>query len=76
MRPGDLVGAIANQAGVSSATIGKVDVRESHSIVEVSPEHRRCCDREGDGHVEIRGRRAVVRRDEERPRREAAERGT
>ena len=25
------VGAIANQAGVSSASIGKVDVRESHS---------------------------------------------
>ena len=39
VRPGDLVGAIANQAGVTSASIGKVDVRESHSVVEVSPRH-------------------------------------
>jgi ATP-dependent RNA helicase DeaD len=69
-RPGDLVGAITNQGGVTSADVGKVDVRESHSIVEVSPSV-------ADDVIErvtgssIRGRRAVVRRDEERPRREA-----
>ncbi len=69
-RPGDLVGAITNQGGITSADVGKVDVRESHSIVEVSPSV-------ADGVIErvtgttIRGRRAVLRRDEERPRREA-----
>lgn len=69
-RPGDLVGAITNQGGITSAEVGKVDVRESHSIVEVSPSV-------AEGVIErvtgttIKGRRAVLRRDEERPRREA-----
>jgi ATP-dependent RNA helicase DeaD len=68
-RPGDLVGAITNQGGVTSEDVGKVEVRESHSIVEVSPA-------EADGVIErvtgatIRGRRAVVRRDEQRPSRD------
>lgn len=74
IRPGDLVGAIANQAGVSSAEIGKVDVRESHSVVEVSPGIADTVIEKVTG-VEIRGRRAVVRRDEERPRREGGARG-
>ena len=65
MRPGDLVGAIANQAGVTSASIGKVDVRESHSVVEVSPDITELVIEKVTG-TEIRGRRAIVRRDEER----------
>jgi ATP-dependent RNA helicase DeaD len=65
-RPGDLVGAITNQGGITSDDVGKVEVRESHSIVEVSPSV-------ADGVIErvtgttIRGRRAIVRRDEQRP---------
>jgi ATP-dependent RNA helicase DeaD len=64
-RPGDLVGAITNQGGITSEDVGKVEVRESHAIVEVSPAV-------ADGVIErvtgttIRGRRAVVRRDEQR----------
>jgi len=64
-RPGDLVGAITNQGGITSDEVGKVEVRESHSIVEVAPAAV-------DGVIErvtgttIRGRRAVVRRDEQR----------
>lgn len=65
VRPGDLVGAIANQAGVTSASIGKVDVRESHSVVEVSPDIGDLVIEKVTG-TEIRGRRAIVRRDEER----------
>jgi ATP-dependent RNA helicase DeaD len=65
VRPGDLVGAIANQAGVTSASIGKVDVRESHSVVEVSPDITELVIEKVTG-TEIRGRRAIVRRDEER----------
>ena len=69
-RPGDLVGAITNQGGITSDDVGKVEVRESHSIVEVSPGV-------ADGVIErvtgttIRGRRAVVRRDEQRAPRDA-----
>ncbi|MDB4875233.1 MAG: DbpA RNA-binding domain protein [Gemmatimonadetes bacterium] len=66
VRPGDLVGAIANEAGVSSSDIGKVDVRESHSIVEVSADIVGAVIEKVTG-TDIRGRRAVVRRDEERP---------
>ncbi len=66
VRPGDLVGAIANEAGVSSSDIGKVDVRESHSVVEVSSDIVGAVIEKVTG-TEIRGRRAIVRRDEERP---------
>jgi ATP-dependent RNA helicase DeaD len=65
VRPGDLVGAIANQAGVSSSDIGKVDVRESHSLVEVSSDIVGAVIEKVTG-TEIRGRRVVIRRDEER----------
>ena len=34
-RAGDLVGAIVNEAGVSRESIGKVEVRDTHSLVEV-----------------------------------------
>ena len=70
VRPGDLVGAITNQGGITSDDVGKVEVRESHSIVEVSPAVV-------DGVIErvtgttIKGRRAVVRRDEQRSPRDA-----
>ncbi len=35
VRPGDLLGAITGEAGVSSESVGKIEVRESHSLVEV-----------------------------------------
>jgi ATP-dependent RNA helicase DeaD len=67
-RAGDLVGAMANQGGVSSAEIGKVDVRESHAIVEVSANVADALIERVTG-ATIKGRRAIVRRDEgaERP---------
>jgi ATP-dependent RNA helicase DeaD len=70
VRPGDLVGAITNQGEITSDDVGKVELRESHSIVEVSPGV-------ADGVIErvtgttIRGRRAIVRRDEQRSPRDA-----
>lgn len=69
VRPADLVGAMANHAGISASDLGKVDVRESHSIVEVSARAVDAVIEKVTG-TSIRGRRAVVRRDEERPRRE------
>jgi ATP-dependent RNA helicase DeaD len=35
VRPGDLVGAIANEAGLSSRSIGHISIGERHSFVEV-----------------------------------------
>lgn len=34
--PGDLVGAITGEAGVPGETVGRIDIRESHSTVEVA----------------------------------------
>jgi len=66
-RPADLLGAFANEGGIESSDVGRIDIRDSHSIVEVSAS-------EADRVIErvtgtpIRGRRAIVRLDEERPR--------
>ncbi len=38
VRAGDIVGAIANEAGIPGDRIGKIDLRESHSIVELAAE--------------------------------------
>jgi ATP-dependent RNA helicase DeaD len=35
MRPADIVGAIANEAGVDAKTIGAIEIFDRHSIVEV-----------------------------------------
>lgn len=74
VRPGDLMGAIANQAGISSADVGKIDLRESHAVVEVSSAVADKVIETLTGTM-IRGRRAIARRDEERPARSAAPRG-
>jgi ATP-dependent RNA helicase DeaD len=65
-RASDLVGAIATQAAIDSSDIGKVDIRESHSVVEVSASVANDVIERVTG-TSIRGRRAVVRKDEERP---------
>ena len=38
VRPGDLVGAIANEAGIDASHIGAIQIAERHSIVEVPDE--------------------------------------
>jgi ATP-dependent RNA helicase DeaD len=65
VRPGDLVGAITNQTGITSADIGKIDVRESHSFVEVASTAAPSVVEKLTG-TSIRGRRAVARVDVER----------
>jgi len=64
VRPADLVGAIANQAGLNSSAVGKIDIRESHSIVEVASDSADAVIEQING-TTIRGRRVVVRRDDE-----------
>jgi len=72
VRPADIVGAIANQPGASGSDVGKVDVRESHTVVEVAAGVADSIIEKLTG-TTIRGRRAVARRDEGRPRREGGE---
>ncbi|MEO6878190.1 MAG: DEAD/DEAH box helicase, partial [Gemmatimonadaceae bacterium] len=62
VRPGDLVGAIANEAGVNSADIGAIEIADRFSLVEVP-------DAAADDIINalrsttIRGKRVMARRD-------------
>ena len=68
MRPADIVGAIANEAGVDPSGIGAIDIADKFSIVEVP---------EGDAEsiitalrgTKLRGKKVVVREDRDRQRR-------
>jgi ATP-dependent RNA helicase DeaD len=62
LRPADLVGAIANEAGVPGSAIGAIEIADDFSLVEVPAE---TADEviEALRRTKIRGRRVVVRRD-------------
>ena len=62
IRPGDLVGAIANEARVDSSNIGAIEIADRFSLVEV-PE--RIAERIIDAlrSAKIKGKRVTVRRD-------------
>jgi ATP-dependent RNA helicase DeaD len=62
IRPADLVGAIAGEAGIPGRDIGAIEITQRFSLVEV-PEG--AADRVVDAlrDASIKGRRAVVRRD-------------
>jgi ATP-dependent RNA helicase DeaD len=62
MRPGDLVGAIANELGVDSHAIGQIQVWDRHSIVEV-PETMADEIIAALSATRIKGKRVLVRRD-------------
>ncbi len=65
LTPKDLVGAITGEAGVPGNAVGKVDIRESHSVVEVQEPVARRVISALNG-TTIRGR--AVRADFDRPR--------
>jgi ATP-dependent RNA helicase DeaD len=64
-RPGDLVGAITNEANITSAQVGKIDIRENHSLVEIASDVAESVISKLTG-SSIRGRRVVARVDQER----------
>src|SRR6185437_3176845 len=35
VQPGNIVGAIANEAGVDSKNIGRIDIRDDHSLIDL-----------------------------------------
>ena len=62
IRPGDLVGAIANEANVSSSAIGAIEIADRFSLVEV-PEQMADDIIEALRGTTIKGKRVTVRRD-------------
>lgn len=60
--PGDLVGAITGESDAVGGQIGKIDIRETYSLVQIDPEVADHVIRELGGST-IRGRTAEVRRD-------------
>jgi ATP-dependent RNA helicase DeaD len=61
-RRGDLVGAIAGESGITGAQIGKIDLRDTHALVEVANDVAERVIERLTGAV-IRGRRVTVRID-------------
>ncbi len=64
MRPSDLVGAIANEAGIDARAIGAIDITDRFSLVEVPDDAADDVISARRG-TTLRGRRVVVRRDRE-----------
>ena len=73
-RPGDLVGAITNEAHITSAKVGKIDIRENHSLVEIATDVADAVISKLTG-SSIRGRRVVARIDQDRAARSGQNRG-
>ncbi len=65
IRPADLVGAIANEAGISSRSIGAIDITDRFSLVEVPESQIDDIIRKLRG-ATIRGKKVLVRRDRKR----------
>jgi ATP-dependent RNA helicase DeaD len=63
LRPADLVGAIANEAGVSAREIGAIEIEERFSLVEVSDTIAEDAIRALRA-TSLRGQRVTVRRDQ------------
>jgi ATP-dependent RNA helicase DeaD len=64
MRPADIVGAIANEAGVSPDGIGAIDIADKFSIVEVPEREAKSIIAALRG-TTLRGKKMVVREDRE-----------
>jgi ATP-dependent RNA helicase DeaD len=67
LKPGDLVGAITGEAGVEGHQVGKIDIKESHTVVEVHDSVAKQVIKAING-TTIKGR--AVRADFDRPRRD------
>lgn len=66
VRAGDIVGAIAGEAGIPGSSIGKIDIRDKHSLVEVESGKVQEVIKKMNG-LQIRGRKIAVREERERP---------
>ncbi len=76
VKTGDLMGMIAGEGGIPGDRVGKIDLRESHALVEVAEADAAGVIARVNGAM-VRGRRVVVRveRDKEERERSAGARG-
>lgn len=76
VKTGDLMGMIAGEGGIPADRVGKIDLRESHALVEVAEADAASVIARVNGTM-MRGRRVVVRgeRDKEERERSAGGRG-
>jgi ATP-dependent RNA helicase DeaD len=72
--PGDLVGAIIGESGVTRESIGKIELRENHALIEIASADAERVAQALTGTM-IRGRRVVARIDRGRDQGERPERG-
>jgi ATP-dependent RNA helicase DeaD len=66
LRPADIVGAIANESGLSGKAIGAIEVTDHFALVEVPEEAAEDVVR-ALNRASIRGRRLPVRRERDEP---------
>jgi len=71
VKTGDLMGAIAGEGGITADKVGKIDLRESHSLVEVATADAPSVIARLNG-ATIQGRRVVVRGERDREERDRA----
>ena len=63
VRAGDLVGAITGEAGITSDRIGKLDIRESHTVAEIAADDAANVIEKMNG-LSLKGRRIAARIDD------------
>ena len=63
VRPGDLVGAITGECGITSDRIGKLDIRDGHSVAEIASADAETVIEKLNG-VTLKGRRIAARVDD------------
>src|SRR6266404_2812570 len=71
VKVGDLMGVIAGEGGIPGDHVGKIDLRESHALIEVAEADAAGVIARVNGSM-IRGRRVVVRGERDREEREKA----
>lgn len=60
LRPGDVVGAIASEAGIPGKAIGEIDIQQNHTFVDVSEQHVRRVLKASTGQYRLRGKPVMM----------------
>jgi ATP-dependent RNA helicase DeaD len=61
LRPSDVVGAIASEAGVPGQAIGEISIHQDHTFVDISEKHVRRVLRSGGGKYSLRGKPVLLK---------------
>ena len=61
VRPGDIVGAIAGEAGIPGKAIGEIDIRSSYSLVDVEEKLVKNVLKASNGNYRIKGKPVLLK---------------